>query len=88
MAKLIPPDRDQCQCEKPNGVNFLTFGGKPGLVRCKNKPIVILKETKPGQDGLKGSMSLCEGCLEVFKKDRDIDEYDVVTLRKKKVAKS
>lgn len=62
LAPLIPPDRKQCQAEKPNGYSFMTLGGTPGLVRCKNKPTVIAHENKPAEDGRKGSMSLCDEC--------------------------
>lgn len=62
-VKLIPPDRKQCQAEKPNGNTFMTLGGVPGLERCKNKPSVIATERKPGEDGLRGSMSLCSDCF-------------------------
>ena len=62
--ELEPPDLEQCQCLKPNGHSFMTFGGKPGRVRCEEEPTVIVHELIPGADGLKGSMSLCGGCLE------------------------
>ncbi len=41
-------DLDQCQAEKPNGHSFMTLGGRPGLVRCTNKPSVIITEDEPG----------------------------------------
>lgn len=63
---LTPPDLDRCQADKPNGCTFMTLGGKPGLVRCSNKPAVIATEAKPGPDGQIGRMSLCAECLEVF----------------------
>lgn len=44
----------------------MILGGIPGLERCKNKPTVIAKERKPGLDGRKGSMSLCDNCQEAF----------------------
>jgi hypothetical protein len=31
--------------------------------RCAEKPVAIVYETKPAEDGLQGSMSLCEKCL-------------------------
>lgn len=79
---LTPPDLKQCQAEKPNGYNFMTLGGRPGLERCTNKPMVIIHENKPGKDGLQGSMTLCDGCLAVFRQQmprdyatvKDIDE--------------
>lgn len=59
---LTPPDLNQCQAEKPTGHSFMTFGGKPGLVRCTEKPIWIATERTPGSDGECGSMSLCDAC--------------------------
>jgi hypothetical protein len=61
-TELEPPDLKQCQADKPNGHNFMTLGGVPGLERCKAKPIVIIKELQPGKDGRYGSMSLCAEC--------------------------
>jgi hypothetical protein len=83
---LTPPDLKQCQAEKPNGHTFMTLGGKPGMVRCDRKPTVILTENKPGADGQKGSMSLCDGCLAQFRKQmprnfatvRDIEGWEEV----------
>lgn len=67
--KLTPPDKKQCQAMKPNGNTFMTFGGVPSLVRCKNKPTVILTERKPNpKDGQRGSMSLCNDCRDVLLK--------------------
>jgi len=63
---LTPPDLERCQAKKPNGVNFLTLGGRPEMIRCTDKPTVIAKEIKPGKDGLRGSMSLCTHCLLKF----------------------
>lgn len=63
--KLIPPDLKRCQAEMSNGYSFMTFGGVPGMVRCKNKPIVIIKDIVPGDDGLIGSMTLCASCWNV-----------------------
>jgi len=63
--KLIPPDIKQCQAEKPSGHTFMTLGGRPGLVRCSNKPTYVITETKKGADGKRGSMSLCDSCLAV-----------------------
>jgi hypothetical protein len=57
--KLIPVDKKRCQALKTNGNNFMTFGGVPRMMRCDNKPTVIVK----------GSMSLCDECLTVAKKN-------------------
>ena len=65
MSELTPPDFDRCQAEKPNGNTFMTLGGRPGLVRCREKPLYIVTEKEPGSDGQRGSMSLCESCHDV-----------------------
>jgi hypothetical protein len=62
---LIPVDKERCQAEKPNGVTAFTLGGVPRMIRCNNKPIVIATEKEIGNDGLKGSMSLCVDCLNI-----------------------
>jgi hypothetical protein len=46
-------------------------------VRCGNKPTVIVTEREPGEDGLHGSMSLCDGCLAVLHKQRGKEFADV-----------
>lgn len=66
--KLTPPDLKQCQAEKPNGHTFMTLGGRPGLERCRTKPVWIAKEIKPGEDGQRGSMSLCNACRRVMER--------------------
>lgn len=65
-TKLIPPDLKRCQAEKPNGWTFMTLGGRQEMVKYANKPTVIVKEKKPGDDGQYGSMTLCTDCLLVF----------------------
>lgn len=66
-SKLTPPDEDQCQCDRPNGHTFMTFGGAPGYVRCRNTPIVIVTEREvTNDDGERGSMSLCAHCFNVL----------------------
>lgn len=62
---MIPPDLERCQAEKPNGESFMTLGGGHKMIRCDNKPTVIVTETQPGPDGKIGSMSLCTDCLKV-----------------------
>ncbi|MBE0153446.1 MULTISPECIES: hypothetical protein [Serratia] len=64
--QLIPPDYEQCQAEKPNGHSLFSLGGVPGLVRCTNKPVFIATETRPDENGVTGSMSLCEDCRLYF----------------------
>lgn len=66
---LTPPDFDRCQAEKSAGYSFMTLGGRPGtMIRCENKPTVIATENQTGDDGQIGAMSMCDECLEVFKK--------------------
>ena len=63
------PDKKQCQAEKPT-IDSMTFGGTiPSFERCKNIPTYIATEKKPPK-GYKtcGSMSLCDGCKEIFLK--------------------
>lgn len=66
MPPLTPPDPERCQTMVSNGNSFMTLGGRPGLVRCTNKPAVIITETQPAEDGQIGSMSLCDECEKVF----------------------
>lgn len=68
MTELIPPDREQCQAEKPTG-SFMTFG-IPKPARCTNKPDWIATEINMAEDGLKGSMSLCDDCRHVLEKQK------------------
>lgn len=68
QTKLVPPDLKRCQAFKSNGHNAFTLGGKPELIRCKNKPFVIATEVKPGNDGVIGSMTVCKECFEAFQK--------------------
>jgi hypothetical protein len=35
--------------------------------RCDQKSVAILAEISPGDDGERGSMSMCNSCLKVFK---------------------
>lgn len=63
---LNPPDLERCQAELPAPGPF-TMGGAIGVrPRCDSRPEVIVTEKVPGDDGLKGSMSLCGNCLIVF----------------------
>lgn len=78
-SKLTPVDEAQCQCERPNGANFMTLGMAPGLVRCRNTPIVLATEAEAThEDGERGSMALCGHCM-----NRLIDQmgYEAVTFR-------
>ena len=63
---LVPPDRVRCQAEIREGGSFMQLG-RHAFQRCASAPTVIVRETKPGRDGRRGSMSLCQSCLDVFK---------------------
>lgn len=69
---LASADHSRCQAEKPNGATAWTVGGTPGLVRCREKPAVIVEEVEPGGDGRHGEMSLCLECLIEFSKKRPL----------------
>lgn len=60
---LIPPDKERCQAEKPNGP--FRMGG-PAYSRCSSRPLFIATERKKGPDGQRGSMSLCATCYAVL----------------------
>jgi len=74
--KLTPPDKQQCQAEHQIGA--FVMGGQIGkLTRCNNTPTVIVTEKKKGKDGLIGSMSLCEKCLNVAKKQLGENSFTI-----------
>lgn len=85
LKPLTPPDRRRCQAKESNGNSFMTFGGVPGLVRCKNKPVVIATERKPGDDGRIGSMSLCAECLGVFRKRMPADYATLKWIKRRRL---
>jgi hypothetical protein len=60
-AGLTPPDLARCQGEKVERAPF-ALGGTHRRTRCSNTPTVVATERKPGADGQRGSMSLCEEC--------------------------
>jgi hypothetical protein len=70
---VTPPDPKRCQARVPTGGPF-AVGGPSGdprdgyRARCSNEPVVIVTEVNPGEDGRRGSMSLCQHCREVFEK--------------------
>lgn len=67
VQKLSPPDPRQCQALKPNGENFMTFGGGHKMLQCKERPVWLATENHPGKDGMRGSMTLCDTCSETMK---------------------
>jgi hypothetical protein len=78
--KMLPIDKERCQAEKPNGQNFMTYGGGHKMIRCVSPPKVIATERNVGSDGLKGSMSMCEDCLKVAQSQLPKGFFDLVEL--------
>ena len=79
--KLTPADLERCQAEMRS---FMTLG--PGMHRCEKAAEYVVRERTPGEDGLKGEMSLCSDCLKVWadqmtKKGRSpYDDFDVILI--------
>lgn len=82
---LVPPDINQCQSMIKDG-SFMTLGPRKH-VRCKEKPVVIATENKPGPDGKIGSMSLCDHCAKMFKEKLG-EDYATFTPIKEKSCES
>lgn len=61
MSQLEQPDLKQCQAERVERTPF-ALGGTHRRTRCANTPTAIAFENKAGDDGQKGSMSLCDDC--------------------------
>ncbi|MBV6343422.1 hypothetical protein [Candidatus Magnetobacterium casense] len=83
-VKLIPVDYQRCQTLVPNGNNFMTFGGVPGLVRCENAAVYVATEREPGPEGLKGAMSVCERCRMKLIEIKGADYATFVKIEDKK----
>lgn len=69
-VSLEPPDRSRCQAVIKRYKPFILGGQVIEEQQCENKPAFIAKELTPGDDGLKGSMSLCAKCKTEFEKTR------------------
>jgi hypothetical protein len=82
---LTPPDFNQCQAEKPNGVTFMTMGGQFKMERCGSIPEYIVHELTPDEDGQCGCMSLCSHCKDVFitQLASDMDKYEFTSIMRK-----
>lgn len=65
---LIPADRNRCQVEITPAHGAFVLGPRPKPEQCTNKPAFIATENNPGQDGQRGSMSVCARCLIEFQK--------------------
>lgn len=55
---LGPADVDPTTGEKSGGSRHVDRHW-----RCNKRPVCIVQETRPGTDGLRGSMSLCGDCF-------------------------
>lgn len=72
---LVPPDLERCQALGPKLGPF-TMGGRIGSrERCSNRPTIVITEAEPGPDGQRGSMSLCDACLAIAKKQSDVPPF-------------
>lgn len=84
---VAPLDVKRCQAEKPNGASFMTFGGVPGLVRCSDEPTFVIVERVADKKGVRGAMTLCAACFEVFKRQEGIEKilvYPILRPEKEK----
>jgi hypothetical protein len=82
-VKLIPPDPNRCQSLKRKGINAFRIGDVPGpFVRCRKKPVCIVKELKPNSDGQRGSMSLCSECEPHLYEQRKPSEFNRTPITK------
>jgi hypothetical protein len=72
---MIPPDFQLCQAY-PNVARHSPFslGPMPSPVRCTSEPVWLAVEIKPGKDGLRGSMAVCQSCCELMMESRSMRE--------------
>jgi hypothetical protein len=71
LKALTKPDLKQCQADITTTAPFMQMGGPPRTTsRCKNVPTVLVREEKPGPDGQRGSMTVCDTCLGHLRKQR------------------
>jgi hypothetical protein len=64
LKPLEPVDHARCQADVKSAYNPWIMGGDVGgkWGRCKNKATWYVREVKPGSDGRRGAMSLCDSC--------------------------
>jgi len=63
---LTPPDLNSCQVDVHNGCGPFSIGGRSQYEQCTTEPKYIVYEIEPGEDGLKGSMSMCVKHKDIF----------------------
>lgn len=78
---LIPPEKDRCQAIITPGHGPFRLGPRPRPAQCTAKPTVIVTECEPGEDGQRGSMSLCGPCLCVMLDQLGPDKHIVEAIR-------
>ena len=77
---LVPIDYERCQAEVSNGVNFMTLGGRRGMVRCESPARWAAHDKKPRADGKVGHMSLCQSCLFHMEQQEDMTSISVIPI--------
>jgi hypothetical protein len=67
--KTEKPDFERCQAF-PNMLSWSSFslGPRPSPVRCEGKPSRLMVENHRRDDGLIGSMTVCDECFALFRK--------------------
>lgn len=81
-SKIAPTSTAQCQVEITPAHGPFVLGPPPKPARCTNKPVAILVEKTPGDDGEKGRMSVCSHCLEAAKEKNVLATCDVIEMVK------
>ena len=81
---FIQADLERCEAEITTQ-NPFGMGDSKKIERCSNKPTTVLTEKEKGEDGLKGSMSLCDSCLEVAKKELDMDMFTIEKINQTEI---
>ena len=82
--KLTPVDLFRCQTEITTTLGPFRLGGPPKTTtRCTKEPTMVATEINPGEDGLCGSMSVCDSCFEVMQKQMTGVHYTRIELAMK-----
>lgn len=81
-APLEPVDTEQCQCEEKTYNPFIMGGSCYEVIRCEDKPAVVVTEKEEDEHGQAGAMSLCTKHLMKFveKKGADVMEYRLESI--------
>jgi len=79
---IEPVDVDRCQGESRPGAFAL---GPNTFRRCGRLPTAIVLEREDGEDGHKGSMSLCEHCLPIMQDMTNVP-VDVIHIKERGVS--